>query len=430
MAFVDKCIIELYAGNGGDGIVAWRREAHVPLGGPAGGNGGNGGNIIIIGDHNENSLQNIKYLRVIKAEHGAKGDIKTMQGKSGADTYIKVPVGTMIYDEATNELLVDITEDKQEYIICHGGQGGHGNFHFKSNMNKAPTLYELGDLGESKKVLFTLKYIADVGIVGLPNAGKSTLLSRISAAKPKIANYEFTTLIPNLGTIYRNGQKIIFADIPGLIEGASSGAGLGHDFLKHIERTKVLIHVISMDSTNNEDVIKAYETINHELANYNLDLAKKDTIILCNKMDVEGAMDNYKKLQAHLKGKKLYPISAANDEDLEFIIDETMKLLASDKNKAVSSLNKTLVIDKDYFKTKENKLDKTLTINQVDDHIFEVQCEFLKYWAHKIPLNTDDNKVRFNQKTKTVNLDEELIKNGAQPGDTILIYNVRLEFEI
>ncbi len=429
MAFVDKCIIELFAGNGGDGIVAWRREAHVPLGGPAGGNGGNGGNIILIGDHNENSLQNIKYLKTIKAEHGAKGDIKTMQGKSGKDTYIRVPVGTIVLDEATQEVIVDITEDKQEFIICHGGQGGHGNFHFKSNMNKAPTLYELGDLGETRKVIFTLKYIADVGIVGLPNAGKSTLLSKISAAKPKIGDYEFTTLIPNLGTIYRNNQKIIFADIPGLIAGASSGAGLGFDFLKHIERTKVLIHVISMDPINNEDVIEAYQTINQELATYNLDLSKKETIVLCNKMDSLGAEENLQKLQSYLKDKKVFAISAKEDDDFEFIINEVTKCLQHNVTPQ-STFDKVLVIDKDYYKNYENKLDRILTITQIEDHIFQVECDYLKYWTHKIPLTTDDNMVRYHQKLKTVNLEEALLKNGAQPGDTILIYKNSLNFEI
>lgn len=428
MAFIDKCIVELKAGNGGDGIVAWRREAHVPMGGPAGGNGGNGGNIILVGDHNENSLQNLKYAKIIKAEHGEKGDIKTMQGRSGNDTYVKVPIGTIVIDEKTNEVIVDITEDKQEYIICRGGEGGHGNFHFKSNMNKAPTLYELGDIGEYRKVIFTLKYIADVGIVGLPNAGKSTFLSRISAAKPKIADYEFTTLIPNLGTIYRNNQKIIFADIPGLIEGASEGMGLGHDFLKHIERTKVLIHIISMDNINNEDVVKAYEIINNELKKYNLDLVSKPTIIVCNKMDVEGSNENFKKIKAHLKNKDIIAISAKNDDDLEKVIDIAIKELNNNINNTIIE-KKIKVVDKDYYKTKQQLLDRTLNISNPENNMFIVECDFLKYWSHKIPLNTQDNLVRFNQKMQTVNLEENLKIAGAKKGDLIIIDKISFNFD-
>lgn len=429
MAFVDKCIIEFKAGNGGDGIVAWRREAHVPLGGPAGGDGGDGGNIIIIGDYNENSLQNVKYLKKITAENGAKGDIKTMQGKSGKDTYIKVPIGTIIMDYETNEIIVDIIEDKQEYIICHGGMGGKGNYHFKSNKNKAPTLYELGEIGEYKKVILTLKYIADVGIIGLPNAGKSTFLSKISAAKPKIADYQFTTLIPNLGVVYYQQQKIIFADIPGLIEGASKGLGLGHDFLKHIERTKILLHIISMNPNDSDDVINDYQTILNELKIYDHNILKKPHIILCNKMDCENAEINYKKISNFLKNEQIFAISALNDDNLlNEIINAIVKIL-NNKTNDIPTNEKVKIIDKNFYETKINHLDKTLLINKIEDHVFEINCEFLKYWAHRIPLNTNDNKVRFNQKLKTVNLEEELIKKGAMKNDTIIIYNVRLSFD-
>ena len=428
MAFVDKCIVELKAGNGGDGIVAWRREAHVPMGGPAGGNGGNGGNIILVGDHNENSLQNLKYLKTIKAENGEKGDIKTMQGKSGNDTYIKVPVGTVVIDEKTNEIIVDIVEDKQEFIICRGGEGGHGNYHFKSNMNKAPTLYELGDVGEYKKVIFTLKYIADIGLVGLPNAGKSTFLSKISAAKPKIADYEFTTLTPNLGTIYRENQKIIFADIPGLIEGASEGLGLGHDFLKHIERTKVLIHIISMDPINNESVIDAYETINNELKKYNIDLISKPTIVVCNKIDVEGAKENFIILKKYLNDKNIIAISAKHDDDLEHIVQLAFNELKQNNQKIIIE-KKVKIIDKDYYKTKQQQLDRTLNIIMPEPHVFVVKCEFLDYWSHKIPLNTQDNIVRFNQKMQTINLEQNLKLAGAKKGDLIIIDKISFNFD-
>lgn len=427
MAFVDKCVIELNAGNGGDGIIAWRREAHVPMGGPSGGNGGNGGNIIIVGDHNENSLQNLKFLRFIKAEHGDKGDIKTMHGRSGKDTYIRVPIGTVILDFETGAQIADITAEDEEFIICKGGFGGHGNFHFKSNLNKAPSLYELGDLGQQMKVTFTLKHIADIGLVGLPNAGKSTFISKVSSAKPKIANYEFTTLIPNLGTIYKNNQKIIFADIPGIIEGASEGLGLGHDFLKHIERTKVLIHIISMDSINNEDVIKSYEAINNELKKYNIDLIKKPTVIVCNKMDVEGAEENYQKIKKHLKKEEVIKISALNDDNLEIVVDKACSLL--NKKSGTTINEKIKIIDKDSFKNDTLNLNRHVEIIKTDSNVYEVHSEFLKYWSNKIPLKTQDNVVRFNQKMSTVNTESKLKLAGAVKGDNIIVYNVNFRFD-
>ncbi len=295
-------------------------------------------------------------------------------------------------------------------------------------MNKAPTLYELGDIGEYKKVIFTLKYIADVGLVGLPNAGKSTFLSKISAAKPKIADYEFTTLIPNLGTIYRENKKIIFADIPGLIEGASEGLGLGHDFLKHIERTKVIIHIISMDPINNENVINAYEIINNELKKYNIDLMSKPTIIVCNKMDTDGAKENFEIIKKYIKNKKVIAISAKEDESLEEIVQLAFNELKKNNENTIIE-KKVKIIDKDYYKTKQQQLDKTLNINTPEPNVFVVKCEFLNYWSHKIPLNTQDNMVRFNQKMQTVNLESNLKLAGAKKGDLIIIDKISFNFE-
>lgn len=428
MAFIDECKITFKAGAGGNGMVAWRTEAHVPLGGPAGGDGGKGGSIIIIGDHNENSLQDLKFRKHITAGDGENGQIKNMHGADGADVVIRVPVGTVIFDEKTNEQLVDIKEHEQQYVLCRGGLGGNGNFHFKSGMNKAPTLFELGDLGEIKDCKLVLKHIADVGIIGLPNAGKSTFISRISAAKPKTANYQFTTLIPVLGTIYINNRKIIFADIPGLIEGASEGLGLGHDFLKHIERTSVLIHIISMDEIDAADPYQSYKTIMHELEAYSSVLVQKPMLVVANKMDAPQADIKLVELQKKLKGTKIIPVSAELAENLDTVVDQAHKMLLQTWKKQAAS-DQVHVVNYESKVKPDDLLDRSLKIHQPYANTWEVECEFLKYWARKIPLSTPDNIIRFNQKMKTAKVEEALKKLGAMHGDTIKIYNIEMQYE-
>lgn len=428
MAFVDECKIMFKAGNGGNGLVSWRREAHVPMGGPAGGDGGNGGSIIIIGDHNENSLQDLKFRKHITAGLGENGQTKTMHGRNAESIYVHVPIGTMIYDLATNELLVDVQEHEQQFIICHGGLGGHGNFHFKSGMNKAPTLFEQGDLGEIRECKLVLKHIADIGIVGLPNAGKSTLISQISAAKPKTANYQFTTLIPVLGTVYINNKRIIFADIPGLIEGASDGLGLGHDFLKHIERTSVLVHLISMDDEDGTDPYESYQTIINELKAYSPLLLEKPMLIVANKMDAVNSEEKFKALQKKLPKFKILKASTALAENTQEIVDEAYKLLTiyQAKNKEERPAHEI------YFEKKykpDEHLDSKLQISQPCEGVWEVKCDFLKYWVNKIPLTTQDNIIRFNQKMKTAQVENELKKLGAKQGDSIRIYDIVMQFE-
>lgn len=426
MAFIDECKITFKAGNGGDGIVAWRREAHVPLGGPHGGNGGNGGSIILVGDYNENSLQTLKYAKIIRTEAGSRGSIKNQIGKNGDDLYIKVPIGVIAYDVNTDQKIVDITRNGQQYIIAHGGYKGRGNFSFKSGMNKAPSLYELGDLGEVREVRLVLKQIADIGIVGLPNAGKSTFISKISAAKPKIANYHFTTLIPVLGTIYIENKKIIFADIPGLIEGAATGHGLGHNFLKHIERTKVLIHLISMEDSS-EGVIKNYEIIQQELEKYSCALSEKPMILVANKMDLPEAESNYKILSDYLTGTKIIKASTLNYENLDEIVQVAYQKLMWVKEHEIMPMEEVQIIE--IKQTIVSQLDHEVKIIKIKDHVFDVECEFLKYWAHKVPINTQDNVIRFNQKMKSVELEQKLFAAGARQNDNIIIYDLNLNFD-
>lgn len=420
MQFCDNSRLKVKAGNGGNGIVAWRREAHYPEGGPYGGDGGNGGDVIIIGDHNINSLFHLRYLKQISAENGENGQSKLCSGKSGENKYIKVPLGTSIYDANTNELLVDILKDGQEFIVCYGGKGGYGNAHFKSSINKAPTLFENGDLGEEKEISLKLKYIADIGIIGLPNAGKSSLISAISSAKPKIDNYQFTTIYPVLGTVNINNEKIIFADIPGLIEGASSGKGLGHEFLKHIERCNLLIHLISMDKSDNDDVIKAYETINDELKKYHPVLMSKKIIIVANKSDVDGSELNHKILEKYLKTKILF-VSAKYKTNLEQLLDECWKSFNENK------INTKKDDDVEIIELKKKKnIEIDFNIEQIDDHIWKVNSKWLDYWSQKIPLTTSDNLIRFNQKMETLDVENKAKSLGAKPGDTLLVGNNEL----
>jgi GTPase len=283
MQFIDQAEIEVKAGDGGDGMVAFRREKYVPAGGPAGGNGGYGGSVILVAAENLQTLLDFRYARIFKAEDGQKGGPKNMTGASGDDLRVEVPCGTMIYDAKTGEVLGDLTQPNQELRIAKGGKGGLGNRHFLSNHNRAPERALPGLPGEVRMIRLELKLLAEVGIIGLPNAGKSTLISALSAARPKIANYPFTTLVPNLGVVRKpTGDGTVFADIPGLIEGAHLGTGLGHDFLRHIERTRVLLHLIDVTQ---EEPVAAYQTIQAELQAYGRGLSERPQIIGLNKID-------------------------------------------------------------------------------------------------------------------------------------------------
>jgi GTPase len=286
MQFIDEAKIEVESGKGGDGIVAFRREKYVPAGGPSGGNGGKGGSVILVADNNLQTLLDFRYNRRFKADDGQKGARNNCTGANGSDRIIKVPCGTMIFDYDTDEFLGDLITNEQYLVVAKGGKGGLGNQHFLSNSNRAPDYALPGLEGEHKFLRLELKLLAEVGIIGLPNAGKSTFISAVSAAKPKIADYPFTTLVPNLGVVRKpTGDGTVFADIPGLIEGAHTGLGLGHEFLKHIERTKVLLHLIDVSS---DDPIESYHVIINELKEYGHGLMEKPQIVALSKIDVFG----------------------------------------------------------------------------------------------------------------------------------------------
>ncbi|MDM9383789.1 GTPase ObgE [Chlorogloeopsis sp. ULAP01] len=329
MQFIDQAEIEVEAGKGGDGIVAFRREKYVPAGGPSGGNGGKGGSIYFRADENLQTLLDFRYNHKFKAENGGRGGPNNRTGANGKDLMIEVPCGTVVYDAQTGDLLGDLVEPGQTLLIAAGGKGGLGNQHFLSNRNRAPEYALPGLPGEVKQLRLELKLLAEVGIIGLPNAGKSTLISALSAARPKIADYPFTTLVPNLGVVRKpTGDGTVFADIPGLIEGASQGTGLGHDFLRHIERTRVLLHLI--DATS-DDVIRDYNTIQQELQAYGRGLAERSQVLALNKIDaVDRESVDLEVLATqlnHLSHAPVFLISGVTGAGLEPMLQEIWRIL-------------------------------------------------------------------------------------------------------
>jgi len=329
MQFIDQVEIEVEAGKGGDGIVAFRREKYVPAGGPSGGNGGRGGSVIFQAVENLQTLLDFKYNHLFKAENGGRGGPNNRTGASGKDLIIEVPCGTVIYDTETDDIIGDLVEPEQTLVIAQGGKGGLGNQYFLSNRNRAPEYALPGLEGEKKHLRLELKLLAEVGIIGLPNAGKSTLISSLSAARPKIADYPFTTLVPNLGVVRKpTGDGTVFADIPGLIEGAAEGAGLGHDFLRHIERTRVLLHLI--DATS-DDVIRDYTTIQQELQAYGRGLAQRPQILALNKIDAvdreEVDLEALATQLNHLSYAPVFLISAVTRTGLEPMLQEVWNIL-------------------------------------------------------------------------------------------------------
>jgi GTP-binding protein len=326
--FVDKALIHVKSGSGGNGMVAWRREKYVPFGGPAGGDGGQGGNVYIEATSNLNTLMDFKYQSIFKAEDGEKGGIKNMHGKQGQDLVILVPCGTIIRDGDTGDAVADLKEEGERVLVAAGGRGGRGNSRFTSSKRQSPQFSEPGEPAIERDIELELKLLAEVGIIGLPNAGKSTLISVISAAKPKIANYPFTTLVPNLGVVRKpSGDGVVVADIPGLVEGASEGVGLGHEFLRHVERTRLLIHLV--DASDDENIINHFRLINQELAKYNERLSKKPQIVVLSKVDtVPDEMATF--LQDELKAEisdNVFLISAVSQKGTDALMNHMFQTL-------------------------------------------------------------------------------------------------------
>jgi GTP-binding protein len=321
MGFIDEVLITVRSGDGGKGCVSFRREKFIPRGGPDGGDGGRGGSVLFRATERLATLLDFKYRRLFKARNGEPGRGRNQTGKNGKDIVIEVPPGTLLYDEETGQEIADLVRDEQEVLILEGGQGGRGNQHFATSTNRAPRMAQPGISGQEKRLRLSLKYLADIGLIGLPNAGKSTLLSRITTAKPKIADYPFTTLIPNLGVMTLAGDKnLTVADIPGLIEGASEGKGLGHRFLKHIERTKLLLHVMDITFTPAQALLEDFFVVRKELEDYHVDVAGKDQMVVINKIDLYSSQHrDVREVKKALQdlGLESYPVSALTGKGLE-----------------------------------------------------------------------------------------------------------------
>ncbi|SHH20513.1 GTP-binding protein [Thermosyntropha lipolytica DSM 11003] len=416
--FVDYAKIYVKGGDGGNGIVAFRREKYVPMGGPSGGDGGRGGNVIFVADEGLKTLLDFRYKKHFKAERGEHGQGKNMHGRSGEDLIVKVPVGTVIKDDATGEVIADLTQHGQEVIVARGGRGGRGNARFVSSVNRAPTFAENGEPGEERWIRLELKLLADVGLVGFPNAGKSTLISRVSAAKPKIADYPFTTLVPNLGVVRtKNGDTFVMADIPGLIENAAEGAGLGHDFLRHIERTRVLLFVLDTAQTEGRDVLEDYKILRTELEKYNPELLKRPYLIVANKMDIPEASENFRRLK-EAYGDKVHPISAVTGEGIEELIEKVYELLQQ--------------VPEDLYVGEERVVRKyeeevPFVINKVDG-VYEVSGKRIEKLVAMTNFNTEEGLRRFQHAVIKMGLEDALKEMGIKEGDIVRIKDLEFEY--
>ena len=416
MKFIDSVNIEVIAGKGGDGIISFRHEHRVEKGGPFGGDGGDGGSVYFQGDSGMNTLLPIHIMKHIRGNDGQNGMTKNMYGAKGEDVIIKVPYGTLVYEN--DRLICDVVDDNK-YLIAKGGKGGRGNSKFKSSTNPAPKICENGTPGEKKNVKLELKVMADIGLVGLPSAGKSTLLKLLSNAKPKIADYPFTTLVPQLGLVKYKDKSFVISDLPGLIEGASQGKGLGIRFLKHIERCRVIAFVLDFGDEN-KDPITDFETLKKELSDFNEKLLEKSFLIIANKNDLPAFDKNYEKFTNKYPELKIISICALNYDDLDLLKSEMYKLY--EESKDIPIMNK--VVNEVYV-----KLEDDFVITKLYEGMYEVSGKEIENVYLRNPLNTYENILRFNKKIKDMGLWKALIDKGIQEGDTVRILGYQFTWE-
>ncbi|WP_289100550.1 GTPase ObgE [uncultured Catenibacterium sp.] len=423
MKFIDCVKIYVQAGTGGNGTVAFRREAHVPKGGPSGGDGGRGGSVIFVATNSLSTLLDLRYYREYKAQNGEKGHAKKMHGADADDLVIRVPVGTCVYDDDTGNIIADLTKDGQRAVIAKGGRGGRGNARFASSRNPAPKICENGEPGEKFNLRVELKLLADVGLVGFPSVGKSTLLSVVSKARPQIADYHFTTIVPNLGVVQvKDGRSFVMADLPGLIEGASQGKGLGHQFLRHIERCRVIVHIIDMSGSEGRDPYEDYVTINKELGEYEYRLLERPQIIVANKMDGDEAEENLKKFKEKLGDQKVFPIIAPIHEG----IDAVLYAVADALETAPDFFNQEEEQESVLYTYKEDE--KPFTIHNKGNGVWEVTGKKVERLVQMASFTTDDGFQRFALQIRNMGIDDALREAGCEDGDTVRLYDFEFEF--
>ncbi|MBR0380571.1 MAG: GTPase ObgE [Mogibacterium sp.] len=423
--FVDRAEITIKSGNGGNGAVTFRRDPYVPDGGPDGGDGGNGGSVIFVADRNLRTLMDLKYKRKYQAENGQPGMKRNRYGKKGQDLYIKVPVGTMIIDKETGHLMKDLVEDGDSVIAAKGGKGGKGNVHYKSSIRQAPNFAEAGTPGKERTVVLELKLIADVGLLGFPNVGKSTLLSVCTNSKPKIAGYHFTTIDPNLGVVYLHDTSFVMADIAGIIEGASQGAGLGFRFLKHIERTKVLIHVVDISGSEGRDPIEDYKKINAELAQFDPKLAAKPQIVAANKTDIIFDQEKAAEFLDFMKkeGREVYMISAASHQGIDELMDAALRCIEEYVEPDEEPMT---MFD---FDAEENEADYRLISGYIDeDGVYVLEGKQLSKIFNSTNFN-DSGSMRYLYNYIVRQGGIKLLQQlGLKEGDTVRIEDFEFEY--
>lgn len=427
--FVDQVKVYVKGGDGGNGMVAFRREKYVAMGGPAGGDGGKGADVVFQVDEGLRTLMDFRYQRHFKAYRGEHGMSKSKHGKGADDLVVKVPPGTVVKDLVTEEVIADLVEHEQKAVVARGGRGGRGNVRFATPANPAPEMAENGEPGQERDVVLELKILADVGLVGFPSVGKSTLLSVVSAAKPKIAEYHFTTIVPNLGVVEtEDGRSFVMADLPGLIEGAHQGVGLGHQFLRHIERTRVIVHVIDMSGMEGRDPFEDFQTINQELERYNLRLLERPQIIVANKMDMPEAEENLAIFRTKLKEEyPIYPISALTRNGIRDLLFEVANQLETtpefplyDSEDANSDIHRVVY--------RYEKDPDQFSITRDPDRAFVIKGDSIERLFKMTDFSRDESVRKFARQMRGMGVDDALRERGAKDGDIIRILEFEFEF--
>ena len=421
--FTDYAKITIKSGNGGDGAVTFRREKYVAAGGPDGGDGGRGGSIYFRVDPNANTLVDFRYTKKFKAENGENGSGGHKYGKSGQDLYINVPIGTIIKDAETGKIVADLSHEGQEELVLKGGRGGKGNSHFATATRQVPRFAQAGEDGEEKEIILELKLLADVGLLGFPNVGKSTFLSIVTDAKPKIANYHFTTIEPNLGVVKtEHGDSFVIADIPGIIEGASEGIGLGIQFLRHVERTRLLLHVIDVSGVEGRNPVQDFYTINEELKNYSEKLSKRKQIIVANKIDIMQDETGYKELEALAKkeGLEIYKISGATGEGITKLLDRVVEVLKTLPKEEVVEVEERVLYT---LEEDENQF----TVRKENDE-FIIEGKAINRLMGRINIDDNESMYYFQKSLKNLGIEDELKRQGIKEGDIVKVLNWTFEW--
>ncbi|MDD6466589.1 MAG: GTPase ObgE [Erysipelotrichaceae bacterium] len=422
--FIDQVKVHLKAGNGGNGIVSFRREAHVPLGGPYGGDGGKGGDIIFEVDTNKSTLLDLRYNKKIVAQNGEQGKNKKMHGADGKSIVIKVPLGTVIKNDDTGFVIADLKHVGQRVVVAKGGKGGRGNYHFKSAKNPAPEYAEKGEAGDDLMVKIELKLLADVGLVGFPSVGKSTLLSVVTAARPEIADYHFTTLVPNLGVVkVKDGRSFVMADLPGLINGASQGKGLGIQFLRHIERCRVIMHVVDMGAVDGRDPVQDFKDINAELESYHYRLMERPQIVIANKMDMEEAEANLARFQKEFPDITVYPACTLINEGLEQALYKVADLLEVTPEFPIHEEEDTGVL----YAFTPNEPD--FTIQNLGNGRWNLQGPKIDKLFDQTDFEKEESVRRFGNLLREIGVDAALREKGCMDGDLVAIRDFEFVFE-